>query len=100
MEQIEYDDQITTTGNGLWSQIKTTNPYYVADDNLKDPWDLRLIELENQIKALKIDLKLSRLKILALENKFTKEEISNIRKMIMSEDEASVTLAHSIIENA
>lgn len=97
MELIDYGDQITTTGNGLWSQIQTTNPY---TGNLKDPWDLRLIELENQIKALKIDLKLSRLKILALENKFTKEEISNIRKMIMSEDEASITLADSIIENA
>jgi hypothetical protein len=41
-----------------------------------------------------------RLKILGLEGKFTQEEISNIRKMLMSEDEASRTLADSIIENA
>jgi hypothetical protein len=34
-----------------------------------------------------------------LEGKFTKEEVSNIRKMLMSEDEASRTLADSIIEN-
>ena len=41
-----------------------------------------------------------RLKILALEGKFTQEEVTNIRKMIMSEDESSRTLADSIIENA
>jgi hypothetical protein len=35
-----------------------------------------------------------------MEGKFTQEEVANIRKMIMSEDEASRTLADSIIENA
>jgi hypothetical protein len=41
-----------------------------------------------------------RLKILGIEGKFTQEEMSNIKKMLMSEDEASRTLADSIIENA
>lgn len=45
-------------------------------------------------------IKLLRLKIHALEGKFTQEEVANIRKMIMSEDEGSRTLADSIIENA
>jgi hypothetical protein len=35
-----------------------------------------------------------------MEGKFTQEEISNIRKMLMSNDEASITVADSIIENA
>jgi hypothetical protein len=35
-----------------------------------------------------------------MEGKFTQEEVSNIRKMLMSEDEASKTLASTIIENA
>ena len=41
-----------------------------------------------------------RLKLLAIEGKFTQEEVANIRKMIMSEDEAARTLAESIIQNA
>jgi hypothetical protein len=40
------------------------------------------------------------LRILHLEGRFDKEEVSNLRKMIMSEDQASRTLAESIIENA
>jgi len=35
-----------------------------------------------------------------MEGKFTQEEVTNIRKMMMSQDEASVTLANTIIENA
>jgi hypothetical protein len=35
-----------------------------------------------------------------MEGKFTQEEISNIKKMFMSEDKAARTLADSIIENA
>jgi hypothetical protein len=35
-----------------------------------------------------------------MEGKFSQEEVINIRKMLISEDEASRTLAESIIENA
>jgi hypothetical protein len=35
-----------------------------------------------------------------MEGKFNQEEVSNIRKMLMSEDDASVLLANTIIENA
>ena len=88
----------TTTGNGLWSQIRAGgNPY---NSPVEDPWETRLKEMENQMQLVKLDLKLSRLKILSLEGKFNQEEVANIRKMIMSDDEAARTLADSIIENA
>jgi hypothetical protein len=81
----------TTTGNGIWSQI-------TADDGQKYKTPIGL--LEERMDKLELDNKLLRLKILSMEGKFTQEEVSNIRKMMMSEDEASKTLADSIIENA
>lgn len=79
----------TTSTEGLWSQIVTSNtittPYY---------------QLEERLNKLELDNKLLRLKVLGLEGKFTQDEITNIRKMLMSQDEASITLADSIIENA
>ena len=41
-----------------------------------------------------------KLDFLALKGKFNKDEITNIRQMLLSEDEASRTLADTIIENA
>lgn len=79
-----------STVGDVFSQMNTTSSTF------KDPYAAvisRLVKLE-------IDNKLLKLKILGLENKFTQEEITNIRKMIMSEDEASRTLADSIIENS
>ncbi len=88
---------VTGTGNGLWSQISSgsSTPY--------DPFDglaKKVTELEMQSNQQSLVIKLLRLKIHALEGKFTQEEVANIRKMIMSEDEGSRTLADSIIENA
>ena len=86
---------ITTTipgslTDGIWSQMESNNRnVYVTTEQL-------LIKIEK----LELNEKLLRLKVLGLEGKFTQEEISNIKKMIMSEDEASKTLADSIIENA
>ena len=83
-----------TTTEGIWSQINanSTNPWSNTTD--------RLDELEKQIELVKLDNKLLRLKMLSMEGKFTAEEVTNIRKMLMSNDEASKTLADSIIENA
>lgn len=88
---------VTGTGNGLWSQISSgsSTPY--------DPFnglEAKVEELRTQIDTQGLVIKLLRLKIHGLEGKFTQEEVANIRKMIMSEDEASRTLADSIIENA
>ena len=81
----------TTTGNGIWSQL-------TVDDGQKYKTPTEL--LEERMDKLELDNKLLRLKILSMEGKFTQEEVSNIRKMLMSEDDASRTLAESIIENA
>jgi hypothetical protein len=77
--------------DGLWSQITE------AHKNVyRSPTTL----LEERMDKLELDNKLLRLKILGMEGKFTQEEISNIKKMFMSEDKAARTLADSIIENA
>jgi len=84
-----------TTTEGLWSQINanTTNPFHDVTTD-------RLDELEKQIELVRLDNKLLKLRMLSMEGKFTAEEVTNIRKMLMSNDEASKTLADSIIENA
>jgi len=93
---INYDPlkegTVSGTGSGAWGQINSTMPY----DPIPTP---SLSELINRLNKLELDNKCLRLKVLGMEGKFTKEEVSNIRKMLMSEDEASRTLADSIIEN-
>ena len=84
------DTTITST-DGLWSQIT---------ENDKNVYRSPTTLLEKRMDKLELDNKLLRLKILGMEGKFTQEEISNIRKMLMSQDEASKTVAESIIENA
>ena len=85
-------------GQGLWSQIQpgSTGPYHAG----RDPFETEIEKLQKQLDDQALTIKLMRLKFLAFEGKFTQEEVANIRKMIMSEDEASKTLADSIIENA
>jgi hypothetical protein len=82
---------MTTTGDGIFSRMNTV---------LKDPWVDPLKVIEDRITKLETENKFLRLKILSIEGKFTQEEVTNIRKMLMSEDEASRTLANTIIENA
>jgi hypothetical protein len=79
-------------GSGLFSATNTT-PF-------NDPWENPMKEIEERIKKLETDNKFLRLKILSMEGKFTQDEVTNIRKMLISEDESSRTLAESIIENA
>jgi hypothetical protein len=91
---IEKYDPLTTvlpsSGNGFWSQLTTGN------NTTRDPY----ADLHARLDKLELNEKLLRLKILGLEGKFDKEEVANIRKMLMSEDEGARTLADSIIENA
>jgi hypothetical protein len=86
-----------STAQGLWSQITSTSPY---NSSLNDPWENPMKAIEERIKKLETDNKFLRLKILSLEGKFSQEEVTNIRKMLMSEDEASRILANTILENA
>lgn len=90
----DYAAPYGSNGSGLW------NNQNINRGPIEDPFERRLREMENQMQLVQLDLKFSRLKILSLEGKFTQEEVANIRKMLMSEDQAAKTLADSIIENA
>jgi hypothetical protein len=93
IDLAKYDPLTTvlpSSGNGLWSQITTAN------NTIRDPY----ADLYARLDKLELNEKLLRLKILGLEGTFDKEEVTNIRKMLMSEDEGSRNLAHTIIENA
>jgi hypothetical protein len=79
---------IPGSGNGLFSAINN------------EPWENPIQDILDRVKKLETDNKFLRLKILSMEGKFTQDEVTNIRKMLISEDESSRTLAESIIENA
>lgn len=81
-----------TSGNGLFTAMPN-GPF-------NDPWENPMKEIELRIKKLEVENKFLRLKMLSMEGKFSQEEVTNIRKMLISEDEASRTVAESIIDNA
>lgn len=84
----------TSTSNNMFGGV--LNNASTDPDSYEDPIKLirsRLDKLETQNKFLK-------LKILEIEGKFSKEEIINLRAMLTSNDEASITLADTIIETA
>lgn len=85
------DKYSSLTCDGLFNIITTTG---------SDTYETASHKMDKRLNKLELDIKMLRLKLLHLENKFTKDEVTNIRKMLMSEDEASRTLAESIIENA
>jgi hypothetical protein len=86
--------------------VTTTNHSHIFGGVINDgstysePWIDPIVSIRSRLDKLEVQNKLLKLKILGMEGKFTQEEIANIRKMLMSNDEASVTLADSIIENA
>jgi hypothetical protein len=87
--------------DSIWQKMQQlplhNNTYFDPTSNsLED----NLVKLEKKMQALELQHTLLKLKVLCMEGKFTQEEVTNIRKMIMSEDEASRTLANTIIENA
>ena len=82
---------IPGNGSGIFS---------ASNNTFHDPWENPMKEIEARIKKLETDNKFLRLKILSMEGKFSQDEVTNIRKMLISEDESSRTLAESIIENA
>jgi hypothetical protein len=88
---------ITSTSNGIFGGVlnnATTDsePYVSHVDHIA--------VIRSRIEKLELNNRLLKLKILQLEGTFTKEEVINIRAMLTSNDEASITLADSIIENA
>jgi hypothetical protein len=65
-----------------------------------DPWENPMKEIQERMDKLELENRFLRLKILGMEGKFSQDEIKNIRAMLMSNDEASITLAETIIETA
>jgi predicted CopG family antitoxin len=80
----------TLSSHSVWDTITSKGV------SLKETLDA----LSDEINTLRKENKLMKLDLLALKGTFNQEEISNIKKMIMSEDEAARTLADSIIQNA
>jgi hypothetical protein len=80
----------TLSSHSVWDTITSKGV------SLKETLDA----LSDEINTLRKENKLMKLDLLALKGTFDQEEISNIKKMIMSEDEAARTLADSIIQNA
>jgi|694.fasta_scaffold30048_18 hypothetical protein len=78
--------------NGIWNQIQDATPSITSTSTLS--------EILGRLERLELENKFLRLKIASMEGKFSQEEVTNIRKMMMSADEASVLLANTIIENA
>jgi hypothetical protein len=78
--------------NGIWEQLQSIPPSVISTSTLS--------EILGRLERLELENKFLRLKIACMEGKFNQEEVSNIRKMLMSEDDASVLLANTIIENA
>ena len=66
---------------------------------VNDPWE-HMQQIEMRLKKLETENKFLKLKLLGMEGKFSQDEIKNIRAMLMSNDEASITLAETIIETA
>lgn len=85
----------TTNSNGIFGGVLNDGSIHNSV-----PWEDPIISITERIAKLETQNKFLKLKILGMEGKFTQEEIANIRKMLMSNDEASITLADSIIENA
>ena len=84
-------DSCNTRLSGMWSQIQEAAPSITSTSTLS--------EILGRLERLELENKFLRLKIACMEGKFNQEEVSNIRKMLMSEDDASVLLANTIIEN-
>jgi hypothetical protein len=85
----------------LFKSIGTSiSSYPVAFSAFTPTSTSTLSEILGRLERLELENKFLRLKIASMEGKFNQEEVSNIRKMLMSEDDASVLLANTIIENA
>jgi hypothetical protein len=84
----------------IWKKMQQASHSNTYFDPISNSLEDNFVKLEKKMQALELQYTLLKLKVLGMEGKFTQEEVTNIRKMIMSEDEASRTLANSIIENA
>jgi hypothetical protein len=87
--------QLASQGMIVTDPTKSINT--VPGTITESPWEDPILKTINE---LELKNKLLELRLLVLEGKFTQEEVNNIKSMLTSNDEASITLADTIIENA
>lgn len=75
---------------GIWSQINEKTTYFDPNAQHKSVLQ-RMDELELANKLLRVEIQV-------LKGKFTEEEGNNIKAMLTSNDEASITVAETILE--
>jgi hypothetical protein len=96
LNNLPKTSTVTSTGT---IPINPINPY----NNTTSPITrtITIIEmLAERITRLEKQLDMSNIAILAAMQKFTKEECENLKKMLDSNDPASVELAKTIIEES
>jgi hypothetical protein len=93
-DPLQQMNTTTTNHSGIFGGV--INDGNTASEPYVDP----IISIRSRIDKLELDNMFLRLKILSLEGKFTQEEVANMRKMLIAEDESARTLVTSIIENA
>lgn len=75
---------------GIWSQMNQKATYFDPNAQHKSVLQ-RMDELELANKLLRVEIQV-------LKGKFTEEEGNNIKAMLTSNDEASITVAETILE--
>lgn len=75
---------------GMWSQMNEETTYYDPKNRHKT--------ISQRLDELELANKLLRVEIQVLKGKFTEEEGNNIKAMLTSNDEASITVAETILE--
>jgi hypothetical protein len=84
---------ITSTSTGPFTTSSSANSTSML-------YEVEIQYLKDRVTRLERQLDMSNIAILAAMQKFTKEECDNIRKMLESNDPASVELAKTIIEES
>jgi hypothetical protein len=84
---------ITSTSTGPYTTSTGSNSTSML-------YEVEISFLKDRVTRLERQLDMSNIAILAALKKFTKEECDNIKKMLESNDPASVELAKTIIEES
>ena len=93
LDPTKHLTSITSTSTGPFTTSSSANSTSML-------YEVEIQYLKDRVTRLERQLDMSNIAILAAMQKFTKEECDNIRKMLESNDPASVELAKTIIEES
>jgi hypothetical protein len=93
LDSTKSISSITSTSTGPYTTSTGSNSTSML-------YEVEIQYLKDRVTRLERQLDMSNIAILAAMQKFTKEECDNIRKMLESNDPASVELAKTIIEES